>query len=200
MASPNTQSTVGSARNLEPNDQELVTRIQSGDADAMRIVYDRYGRKVTAVAMSVIRDRDLAADIAQDVFVRLWHRADRFDSRRGSLGSFLAVDAHGRSIDLLRSRNASARRELNDFVRRSGETPIGTEEQALQGIVASTVRASLEELPDEQRIPITLAYFDGLPYRQVAELLKMPEGTVKSRIRSGLQQLGMTLVDVPTAA
>lgn len=200
MTAPTTRSANEKVRTVEPDDQELVSRIRSGDADAMRVVYERYGGKVTAVAMSVIRDRDLAADIAQDVFVRLWHRADRFDAKRGSLGSFLAVDAHGRSIDLLRSRNASAKREVNDFVRRSGETQIGTEEQALNGLVASTVRASLAELPDDQRIPITLAYFDGLPYRQVAERLKMPEGTVKSRIRSGLQQLSMTLADVPSAA
>lgn len=179
---------------------EIVRRIVDGDPTGMSAAYEQFAARVSAVAVSIVHDRDLAADITQDVFERLWHRPERFDSNRGSLGAFLAIDAQGRSIDLVRSRNAAKRRELNDHARRSGDVPPDTEDEALRRIEATKVRLSLQSLPDEQRIPITLAYFDGIPYRQVAERLRMPEGTVKSRIRAGLESLGSALADVAPVA
>jgi len=182
------------------NTEEIVRRVVEGDPAGMTAAYNQFGSRVSAVAFSIVRDRDLAADITQDVFERLWHRPERFDPGRGSLGAFLAIDAQGRSIDLVRSRNAAKRRELNDHARRAGELPPDTEDEALRRIEAANVRLSLQSLPDEQRIPITLAYFEGIPYRQVAERLRMPEGTVKSRIRAGLESLGSSLADVASVA
>lgn len=180
------------------DDAELVRMIAEGDPAAMSVAYKQHAAKVNAVAFSIVRDRDLAADVTQDVFERLWHRSDRFDPDRGSIRAFLTVDAQGRSIDLVRSRNATKKREINDHARRVSDAPLDTEDEALRRIEASVVRSGLESLPEEQRVPITLAYFDGLPYRLVAERLRMPEGTVKSRIRAGLATLGSTLSDAPS--
>jgi RNA polymerase sigma-70 factor (ECF subfamily) len=186
---------------LDPlSDADIVRLIAKGEPEAMSAAYSQHAARVSAVALNIVRDRDLAADVAQDVFERLWHRPDRFDPDRGSLGVFLAVDAHGRSIDLIRSRAASKRRELDDHLRRSADVVPDTEHEALRRIEASSIRASLMSLPEEQRVPITLAYFDGISYRQVAERLRMPEGTVKSRIRAGLQSLGSSLADVASVA
>ncbi len=195
------QTTTRRGTNFETmSDAELARHIADGESLALSAAHRLYASKVLAVATKVVRDPDLAADVTQEVFERLWHRTDRFDPDRGSLATFLAVDAQGRSIDLIRSRNASKTRELADIVQRSGETSAGTEEQAMQSIDAERIRRTLESLPSEQRIPITLAYFEGISYRQVAERLRTPEGTVKSRIRAGLRTLGGSLGDLAPAA
>jgi len=168
---------------------ELRDAIASGDDHAIASVYRKHAPRVTAVAMSVLRDRDLAADVAQEVFLRLWKNPTRFDPERGSLGAYLAVDAKGRSIDLVRSRQAAQKREKVDHVERLHEGRISTEEEAMQSIVGVHVHEVLATLPEEQRIPITLAFFDDISYSAVAERLALPEGTVKSRIRSGLRDL-----------
>lgn len=163
--------------------------IADADQNALAATYRKHVSRVTAVAMSVLRDRDLAADVTQDVFMRLWNNPDRYDPQRGSLGAYLAVDAKGRSIDMLRSRQAAAAREKVDHLERIHEGRAGTEEEAMQRLVGTDVQRVLATLPDDQRVPITLAYFDELSYRAVAEHLSLPEGTVKSRIRSGLRSL-----------
>ena len=174
-------------------DRELVTEIASGDASALKRAYDAYASFVNGVALGILKDRDLAADITQEVFVRLWNRHDRYDSTRGSLKSFLQMDAHGRSIDLLRSRRAADARELRDEQLRASEHTAGTEEQAMAAMTANEVRAALMSLPEEQRTPIAMAYFDGYSYRDVADQLGVPEGTVKSRIRAGMKRLQLAL-------
>lgn len=179
---------------------DLIEAIAQGDEATVAAVYRSHAARVTAVAVSVLRDRDLAADVTQEVFLRLWRNPHRFDPTRGSLGAFLAVDAKGRSIDLLRSRQAAAAREKKDLHERINEVKIGTEEEAMQRFVGVDVRDSLAMLPDEQRIPITLAYFNDISYRAVAEILSLPEGTVKSRIRSGLKALQASLSEELVAA
>ena len=193
-ASPHLDSTQGLDRQRERMlDRELVTEIASGDASALKRAYDAYASFVNGVALGILKDRDLAADITQEVFVRLWNRHDRYDSTRGSLKSFLQMDAHGRSIDLLRSRRAADARELRDEQLRASEHTAGTEEQAMAAMTANEVRAALMSLPEEQRTPIAMAYFDGYSYRDVADQLGVPEGTVKSRIRAGMKRLQLAL-------
>lgn len=193
-ASPHLDSTQALDRQRERMlDRELVTEIASGDASALKRAYDAYASFVNGVALGILKDRDLAADITQEVFVRLWNRHDRYDSTRGSLKSFLQMDAHGRSIDLLRSRRAADARELRDEQLRASEHTAGTEEQAMAAMTANEVRAVLMSLPEEQRTPIAMAYFDGYSYRDVADQLGVPEGTVKSRIRAGMKRLQLAL-------
>jgi RNA polymerase sigma-70 factor (ECF subfamily) len=135
-----------------------------------------------------VRDPALAEDVVQEVFVRLWTRAEQFDRERGSLRAFLLAQTHGRSLDLVRSETARRRREERD-ARAVREPPADVEQQVVRNAVASEVRTALAALPDLEREPVELAYLGGLPYREVALRLGIPEGTAKSRIRSGLSHL-----------
>jgi RNA polymerase sigma-70 factor, ECF subfamily len=174
-------------------DRAIVEAIAGGDHAALKRAYDLCAPYVNGVALGILKDRDLAADITQDVFVRLWERHERYDATRGSLKSFLQMDAHGRSIDLLRSRRASEARERADHERTTSSHQAGTEELAMAELTSSTVRSALMNLPDEQRTPIAMAFFDGYSYRDVADILGVPEGTIKSRIRTGMRRLQLAL-------
>lgn len=174
-------------------DRRLVEQIAVRDQHALREAYELFGSYVNGVALGILKDRDLAADITQEVFVRLWERFERYDPDRGSLKSFLQMDAHGRSIDLLRSRRAAEARELADHQKQASTPTAGTEELAMESVQATSVRTALMSLPDEQRTPIAMAFFDGYSYRDVAEILGVPEGTIKSRIRTGMRRLQMAL-------
>lgn len=171
------------------NDRLLADSIARADQDALRTAYDLYSRFVNGVALGILKDPDLAADITQEVFVRLWQRPERFDAGRGSLKAFLQVDAHGRSIDLLRSRNAAARRERREFEKQWSTPVAGTEELAMTAVESESVRSALMRLPEEQRTAVAMAFFGGYSYREVADRLGVPEGTIKSRIRLALRRL-----------
>jgi RNA polymerase sigma-70 factor (ECF subfamily) len=138
--------------------------------------------------LRLVRDPALADDVVQEVFVRLWTRAEQFDGERGSLRAFLLAQTHGRSLDLVRSETARRRREERD-ARAVREPVTDVEQQVVRKAVADEVRAALASLPEAEREPVELAYLGGLPYREVARRLGIPEGTAKSRIRSGLSHL-----------
>jgi RNA polymerase sigma-70 factor (ECF subfamily) len=138
-----------------------------------------------------VGDRALADDVVQEVFVRLWTQADRFDSERGTLRSYVLAQTHGRSLDLVRAETARRRREEREA--RMGAPTVDVEREAIANTVANDVRRALASLPDEEREPVELAYLGGLPYREVATRLGLPEGTAKSRIRSGLSRLRRAL-------
>jgi RNA polymerase sigma-70 factor (ECF subfamily) len=135
-----------------------------------------------------VRDQSLADEVVQEVFVRLWTRADRFDGARGSLRSYLLAQTHGRSLDLLRSEIARRKREERDALQAREPRP-DVEGEAIANTVAEEVRRALASLPPDEREPVELAYLGGLSYREVAAQLGIPEGTAKSRIRSGLSRL-----------
>jgi RNA polymerase sigma-70 factor (ECF subfamily) len=175
------------------DDETIVEAIAMGDAAALRTVYDRHAAGVNGVALGILKDPHLAADITQDVFVRLWTNHTRYDSTRASLGTFLKMDAHGRSIDAIRSRRASERRDRADHDKTSSSLGPGTEELAMNSLTSTSVRGALMALPDDQRTPIALAFFDGYSYREVAQILGVAEGTIKSRIRVGMRRLTLAL-------
>ena len=174
-------------------DAELVSAIAAGDRSALRHAYERNAAAVMGAAVGVLRDRTHAEDVTQDVFLRLWDRPDRFDPSRASLRSFLQMDARGRAVDLVRSLRASDQREQADHASRASTAVPSTEELAMGEVVSAMVRDALRHLPAEHRLPIGLAFFAGHSYRDVAALLSLPEGTVKSRIRAGLQRLRLVL-------
>jgi len=177
---------------LLDDDEALSERLIEGDQDALHEAYQRHGHRVYRVAYGLLRRSELAEDITQDVFVRLWRKPRRYDPSRGSLASFLQLDAHGRSVDLIRSEEARAKREIADE-RRSSNHQAGPEEEAMKMITSERVRDALAQLKDTERAPIAMAFYLGYSYRKVATALNVPEGTVKSRIRSGLAKLRETL-------
>lgn len=143
----------------------------------------------------VLADDALAEEISQEVFLRLWTEPHRFDATRGSLRSFLQRQAHSRSIERVRSEEARRNRE-DRAERIEVRTVTDIEAEVVATLRSDAVREALATLEPAERHPILLAYFGGHSYREVAALLDAPEGTVKSRIRSGLNRLADQLETV----
>ena len=175
------------------SDAALALAIARWRQEALEEAYRRHAPAVFALARRLLVNRAHAEDVVQDVFTRLWYEADRFDPERGSLRAFLLAKAHGRSVDVLRSETARRRREEKD-ARNAEEVSVDPTERLERLDLSSDVRKALETLPRPQRLAIELAYFGGKTYREVADYLNEPEGTVKSRIRSGLTRLRGELV------
>lgn len=167
-------------------------RLIDGDENALSEVYQRHSGIVLGLAQKIIRDRTLAEDVTQEVFVRLWKHPDRFDPARGTLRSYLLAQTHSRSVDVIRSETSRRIREERDATL-GAVTHISIEDEVVELRMSEHIRQALGELPSSERAAIEMAYFGGHSYRQVAALLGEAEGTVKSRIRSGMLRLGATL-------
>lgn len=170
-------------------DERLIDAIARHDQTAFAEAYRQHGSRVNALARGLCGDAR-AEDLTQEIFLQLWNNPQRFDADRGSLRSYLLMQAHGRAVDMLRSDNARTARESVQDVRRNAEGP-GAEADALLLLERAEIDELVAALPGNERHPIVLAYFGGHTYREVARLLAVPEGTVKSRIRSGLKRLRM---------
>ncbi|MBM3671281.1 MAG: sigma-70 family RNA polymerase sigma factor [Actinobacteria bacterium] len=160
---------------------------------ALAEAYRRHAGAAFGLALRILRARPLAEDVIQEVFLRLWNEPEKFDPARGTLRAFLLAQTHGRSVDLVRAESARRRREE----RQAAQEPVihdDIEREVEQLTLAENVRVALLDLSESERAAIELACFGGHSYREVAELLGEPEGTVKSRIRAGLGRLRTTLV------
>jgi len=181
---------------MEPESAEwelgLQRRLLSRQHQAFADLYDQYAAVVFGVAMRVTCNRHAAEDVSQAVFLEAWEHPDHFDSARGSWRSWLATIAHHGGVDWVR-------RELAGRARDGSQADLGLERvpdvgEAMESLLmAEQVRLELTKLSDDERTPIRLAYFEGRTYRQVARDLALPEGTVKSRIRSGLHHMAEAL-------
>ena len=178
----------------DASDAILVVGVGRYRQEALAEAYRRHAGAVFALARRLLVDRAMAEEVVQEVFLRLWHRPDKFDPERGSLRSFLLAQTHGRSVDILRSEVSRRQREERD-ARETAEAGYDIEHAVVDLAVADEVREAMAVLPAGERAAIELAYFGGHTYREVASLLDEPEGTVKSRIRSGLRRLRTVLVD-----
>ena len=173
-------------------DAQLIEQVVARHEGALAEVYRRHGGPVFGLAKRLLRDPELAHEIVQEVMLRLWNEPTKFDPARGSLRSYLLSHTHGRSVDLIRSESARRIREERD-ARLTVESGLSLEEQVWEMALGEHVRNALSELDESERKAIELAYFGGYTYREVAKLLDTPEGTIKSRIRSGLQRLNGVL-------
>jgi RNA polymerase sigma-70 factor (ECF subfamily) len=178
----------------ECSDAQLVTSIARYSEVALAEVYRRHGGAVYGLAKRVLHNPAEAEDVTQEVFLRLWNQPDRFDAARGSLRSFLLAQAHGRAVDAVRSSSSRRLREARDAVR-TAEAGYDLQHEVWDLAVADQVTRAMGNLPEEERRAIELAYFDGHTYREVAQLLDQPEGTVKSRIRNGMRRMRAVLTD-----
>lgn len=185
-------------RDVRPSDWERTTRdrLMAGEEAALNEIYDQFASFVYGLALRVIGDARAAEDVAQDVFVCIWERPDAFDPDRGSMRTWLGTLAHRRAVDHVRREEARRRRAIREASR--SETTPDVEEMAMALVTAERVRTALATLPDDQRRAIQLAYFGGKTYRQVAEVLGIPEGTAKSRLRLGLRRIADALDDEKT--
>ncbi len=183
----------GRARTVPPTgwESDVRDRVVVGDDLALREVYDQYASFVYGIAVRVIGDRRAAEDVSQDVFVHFCERPAGFDPTPREL-AHLAGHRHAPSIGRLRASGGSTPSPLRAQAARAVSAP-DVEEMATALLTAERVRAALEVLPDEQRRAVHLAYFGGHTYRQVAEVLGIPEGTAKSRLRLALRRIAATL-------
>lgn len=177
----------------DASDAALVVSVGRYHEEALAEVYRRHAGAVFALARRLLSDRTLAEEIVQEVFLRLWNDPDRFDPDRGSLRSYLLAQCHGRSVDLIRSESSRRRREEKESTL-AAEAGYDLEREVWDMAVGDRVKHAMRDLPEGEREAILLAYFGGHTYREVAELLDIPEGTIKSRIRSGLKRMRGDLV------
>ena len=175
-------------------DRAWSQRLVAGDEGALREAYREHGPAVLGLAVRILGSLGgHAEDVMQDVFVRLWEQPERFDPARGRLRSYLLAMTHSRAVERVRAED-SQRRRLEDARRQPVDTASTDPTRALTvNDSRSAVQQVLADLPPDQRIAIEMAYFGGLSYRDVAVALAEPEGTVRYRIRAGMQKMRAAL-------
>ena len=174
---------------LPPTVDELLQRVARGDSPAFELLYDEIANSVFGVIRRVLRDPAQSEEVTQEVLIEVWRNATRFDPERGSAASWIHTMAHRRAIDRVRSAQASADRDQRVAMRDHVTPYDDVADQVETRLEHQQVRRCLDSLTELQRESVGLAYYGGHTYREVAELLDVPLGTVKTRLRDGLIRL-----------
>jgi len=171
------------------DDRELVARIAKGDEAALGALYDRYASVALALAMRILGDRAEGEDVLQNVLVRLWRQAGRYDPEKGTVSAWVLSSVRHAAIDRLRRREAH-----RQAAEQAAFRPVPSPEPSSPGDERQRMARAVESLPPDQRAVIELAYFQGLSQTQIAERLGEPLGTVKTRLRLGMNRLRQALL------
>jgi RNA polymerase sigma-70 factor, ECF subfamily len=175
-------------------DEELMLRVGDGDTDAFGVVYDRHSAVAFSLAYRMVGRRGAAETVVQEAFLSLWRAAGRYDSSRGSLRTFLLGIVHNRAVDALRRSSLREGRETgDDGLAERLAAPERTDAEVARRDGAARLRGALRALPDDQQRVIELAYFGGFSQSEIAAMLDAPLGTVKGRMRLGLEKLRAAL-------
>ena len=175
----------------QDRDVELLRQIAAGDRTAFAEFYDRHSTLMFSVASKILRDAGEAEDVLQEVFVQIWEKAGRFDSKLGKASSWAAILVRNRAIDRIRASQRRTRLAEEAGVEQTIATEVAdTANETIHGHEkAQLIQTAIVELPAEQRRAIELAYFSGLTQDEISKKLKAPLGTIKARIRRGLLKL-----------
>lgn len=185
-------------------DDALMREVSYGNADALAEIYERHVRGCFGLAMKIVRDPWIAEEVVQDVFMKLWTRPHLFTPERGKFSGWLLTLVHNRSVDKLRRRKSAGANITvtldadsdadNSLAEVLPDLAPGPYEQAVSSETGNMVRRDLDKLPEPQRQMLVMAYFEGLTQREIAEKLRQPIGTVKTRTRTALMQMRKLLI------
>ncbi len=171
-------------------DEDLMQFMRRGEARAFEVLYERHSQAAFSLAYRMAGSRGLAEDVVQEAFVSLWRSGARYERARGSVRTWVLGIVHHRAIDALRRSQVHEKRRTSDEgLEEKLETGERTDAQAARHEEAATLRGALEQLPAEQSRVIELAYFGGFTHTEIATMLEMPVGTVKGRMRLGLEKM-----------
>jgi RNA polymerase sigma-70 factor (ECF subfamily) len=172
-------------------DEELMPLIGAKDPEAFAVFYDRHGGVAYSLAYRIVGEKAAAEDVTQEAFISVWRSGARFDRARGSVRSWMLGIVRNRAIDVLRSRAGKAPKLTfdDDAILEQRQAKELTEEEAMRNETAGELRGALGELPGEQSKVIELAYFGGFSQSEISRMLGVPLGTVKGRMRLGLEKI-----------
>jgi RNA polymerase sigma-70 factor, ECF subfamily len=170
------------------SDHGLLALTARGDREAFSRLYDMYSAVAYSLAVRVVRDRDLAADVVQDAFVAVWNQAAKFDASRGQPSSWILTLTHHKAVDMVRREERRRAEPIDEGAELVDSAP-PVEEKAWQGVAREQVRKAMQKLPDPQREVLELAYFAGFTQSELAERLSLPIGTIKSRTFAAMTEL-----------
>jgi RNA polymerase sigma-70 factor (ECF subfamily) len=171
-------------------DEDLMQLVRRGNAPAFEVIYERHSRAAFSLAYRMAGSRGVAEDVVQEAFLSIWRSGARYERARGSVRTWVLGIVHHRAIDALRRSFVHERRRASDEgLEDQLETGERTDVEAARHEEAATVRAALEHLPAEQSQVIELAYFGGFTHTEIATMLETPVGTVKGRMRLGLEKM-----------
>lgn len=180
----------------EWNDTELIRLMRQADMRAFDVFYDRYVNLVYSIAFSILGDPPLAEDVTQDVFLKIWRNLETYDPAKARVNTWMSRIARNRAIDLLRRQKPLQRQvswaDAQGVELGAGITP---EDRVSQRMTKDHVLQALAQLPEEQREALALAYFRNMTQQEIADILGEPLGTIKTRIRLGMQKLRGLLID-----
>lgn len=169
--------------------EELVHRVAAGDEAAFEALYDDVSARVFGLIRRILRDESQCEEVLQEVFVEVWQQATRFDADRGRAVSWIMVLAHRRAVDRVRASQSSRERDLREGIKGFEESYDDVQDTVEAHLEGERLKTALQRLSESQRRAIELAYFGGYTHQEVAHLLEVPVGTVKTRIRDGMIKL-----------
>jgi len=177
-----------------PTDAELILLVAKNESWALAEIYSRYGRLVFSLALKILNDRASAEECVQEVFVKVWRRARDYQEERGKFSSWLTGIAHHHAIDELRRRRVrpSAADDESAAADVMDEAPAPMD-RAMQSLERQRIMDALGTIPPDQRRAIEMAYFEGFTQQEIADRLSEPLGTIKTRMRLGMQKLKVIL-------
>ena len=171
-------------------DEDLMQLVRRGKAAAFEVVYERHASAAFSLAYRIVGTRNGAEDVSQDAFLSIWRSGARYDRARGSVRTWVLGIVHHRAIDALRrSAVHETRRASDEGIAERVEAGVRTDVEAARHEEARAVRAAIGQLPPDQSRVIELAYFGGFTHTEIATMLEMPVGTVKGRMRLGLEKM-----------